>query len=130
MKTKLISILAISIAIAGCSTMEQSIGLGVGIGGAVGAGMGTAAGNNFRSAMLGLGVGALFGGAMGYLSHRDREERERQLKASFKKEDGSKTPSLTAPEVRRIWVPDKVEGSKFIDGHFEFFIEKNSVWSR
>jgi hypothetical protein len=41
-----------------------------------------------------------------------------------------KVPSLTAPEVRRIWVPEKIEGPRFIDGHYEYLIDKPSVWSR
>lgn len=39
-------------------------------------------------------------------------------------------PSLTAPEVRRVWVPEKIEGTRFIDGHYEYIIDKPSVWSK
>jgi hypothetical protein len=38
-------------------------------------------------------------------------------------------PSLTSPEVRRIWVPEKIEGNKFIEGHYMYVIDKPSVWS-
>lgn len=40
-----------------------------------------------------------------------------------------KTPSLTAPKVRRVWVPAKIEGDKYIDGHYMYVIEKTSTWS-
>jgi hypothetical protein len=39
-------------------------------------------------------------------------------------------PSLTSPEVRRIWVPEKIEGNKFVDGHYMYVIDKPSVWSK
>lgn len=41
----------------------------------------------------------------------------------------SQTPSLTAPKVRRVWVPAKIEGDKYIDGHYMYVIEKTSSWS-
>ncbi|MBI4403529.1 MAG: hypothetical protein HY537_05180 [Deltaproteobacteria bacterium] len=129
MKTKLI-IIAICIVVNGCASIEQSIGLGATVVGAIGVGMGTAAGGNVRSALVGLGVGAVVGSAVGYLAHRDRHEKETYLKLVSKNNEVSKTPSLTAPEVRRIWVPEKIEGSKYIDGHYEFILERNSVWSR
>lgn len=43
---------------------------------------------------------------------------------------GLEVPSLTSPEVRRIWVPEKIEGNKFIEGHYMYVIDKPSVWSR
>ncbi len=39
-------------------------------------------------------------------------------------------PSLTSPEVRRMWVPEKIEGNKFIEGHYMYVIDRPSVWSR
>lgn len=39
-------------------------------------------------------------------------------------------PSLTAPEVRRIWVPERIEGNKYFEGHYMYVIDKTSVWSR
>ncbi len=42
----------------------------------------------------------------------------------------AEVPSLTSPEVRRIWVPEKIDGNKFIEGHYMYVIDKTSVWSR
>jgi hypothetical protein len=47
--------------------------------------------------------------------------------------DKSKTkeeeaPSLIAPEVRRLWVPDKIENDQYVKGHFIYFIEKEAQW--
>ena len=29
-----------------------------------------------------------------------------------------KSPALTSPKVRKVWVPEKIEGDKFIEGHW------------
>lgn len=44
--------------------------------------------------------------------------------------DESKSPSLTAPKVRKIWVPEKIEGDKFIEGHYMWVLEKTTSWSQ
>jgi hypothetical protein len=98
--------------------------------GAAGTGIGAAAGHNAASALLGLGIGAVFGGTMGFLVHKDKEDKERLAKLGTKKADEPKTPSLTSPEVRRVWVPEKIDGNKFIEGHYMYLIEHNSVWTR
>lgn len=49
----------------------------------------------------------------------------------FKKviETGDKNiPGINGPEVRRVWVPDKIEGNKLIKGHYIYIIKKNSTW--
>lgn len=127
---KTIPILILTLALSGCATMRDSVLLGAGTMGAVGAGIGTAAGNNVGGALLGLGIGAVFGGTMGYLSHKEKEEKEKMAKSGIKQSEDSKVPSLTSPEVRRVWVPEKIEGGKFIEGHYMYVIERNSVWSR
>lgn len=130
MKPKSIALIAISMALSGCSSMKESVLFGAGTMGTIGAGVGAAAGHNVGSALLGLGIGAVFGGTMGYFGYKDKEEKDRLLKLGGKKSDESKIPSLTSPEVRRIFVPSRIEGQKFIEGHFEYIIERNSVWSK
>ena len=44
--------------------------------------------------------------------------------------DEEKYPFLTRPEVRTLWVPDTVEGNRYIERHRVFVIEKNSSWSK
>ena len=130
MNRRIITILVIALALPGCATMEQSTLLGASMMGAVGAGVGAAAGNNVGTALLGLGVGAIFGGGLGYLAHKDKEEKERMTKFSLKKEDPAEPPSLSAPEVRRIWVPEKVEGGRLESGHWLWVIDKPSHFTR
>jgi hypothetical protein len=42
----------------------------------------------------------------------------------------SKAPFLTSPKVRKVWVPEKIEGDKFIEGHWMWVLERTSSWSQ
>lgn len=44
--------------------------------------------------------------------------------------DDNKTPSLTAPKVNKVWVPEKIEGDKYIEGHYIWILEKTTSWSQ
>ena len=54
-----------------------------------------------------------------------KKERER-----VKSQAEEMTPLLTRPKVKRVWVEDKVQGKRFIRGHWEYIIEEQSEWSR
>lgn len=41
-----------------------------------------------------------------------------------------KSPSLTAPKVRKVWVPEKIEGDKYIEGHWMWVLERTTTWSQ
>lgn len=123
-------ILPLSLALSSCATMEESIFAGAGITGAFGTGVGAAASGNAEGALIGLGIGAVLGGTLGYLGHKEQIEKNKVPKNISSKKEDLKTPSLTSPEVRRVWVPEKIDGDKFIDGHYMYLIERNSVWSK
>lgn len=38
-------------------------------------------------------------------------------------------PSLKGAEVKTIWIPDKIEGSRYEEGHYLHLIDKQSSWS-
>lgn len=42
----------------------------------------------------------------------------------------NKSPSLTTPKVRKVWVPEKIEGDKFIEGHWMWVLERTTTWSQ
>ncbi len=42
----------------------------------------------------------------------------------------NKSPFLTAPKVRKVWIPEKIENDKFIEGHYMWVLEKTSSWSQ
>ena len=119
-----------------CSTMTKSVVLGTGVGIAAGALLGSAIGQNgdheeqnrltFTGAAIGGGVGAL----VGYSAFKQQEKKTMSLPPikGFDKEP--KLPSVTMPVVRKMWVPDKIEGNKFEAGHFIYILEKTSTWSQ
>ncbi len=41
-----------------------------------------------------------------------------------------KSPALTSPKVRKVWVPEKIEGDKFIEGHWMWVLERTTTWSQ
>lgn len=41
-----------------------------------------------------------------------------------------KVPALTMPKVRKVWVPDKIENDKYIEGHWMWVLERTSTWSQ
>ena len=44
-------------------------------------------------------------------------------------EKKEEAPLLTQPKVKRVWVKDKVQGKRFIKGHWEYIIKEQSVWN-
>ena len=42
----------------------------------------------------------------------------------------NKSPSLTIPKVNKVWVPEKIEGDKFIEGHWMWVLERTTTWSQ
>ena len=44
------------------------------------------------------------------------------------KSPGDEAPALITPEVRRMWVPDKIEGDQYVKGHFIYYFEKGAQW--
>lgn len=133
MKNAYVSVLLALLSI-GCSTLKESTLLGVGIGSVVGAGVGAASGsprgNENRGAMTGAVVGAALGGLMGFLDHKERSKTEALKIGSGNGSGNADAPFLTKPKVQRVWVPEKVEGDKYISGHWIYVIERPSVWSK
>jgi len=109
-----------------CATPSRSIFLGAGSGAVAGGGVGLAIGQNATGAVIGAASGALAGGVLGYLLHRGKESAP----GASSMTDAEKYPFLTRPEVRTIWVPDAIEGDRYIERHRVFVIQKNSSWSK
>ena len=126
---KLITPILLLSSITGCATALDSTLLGAGVGATAGAGIGSAAGspnhNEIRAGAVGAVTGAVFGGLLGYLTNH---EEEKKRLAQTKDKENLGTPELTKPIVRRVWVPSKIEGEHFIEGHFQYVIERPSVW--
>lgn len=125
---KSIRLLMTSLLFTSCATTTQSALLGAAVGGGIGAGVGQLESKNFRGTATGLLIGAGVGGLVGLLSHKDQEKRPAdELPAA--KPDEAEFPPLTKPKLRSMWVPDKIEGNKYIKGHFIYVIEDPGNWS-
>lgn len=37
-------------------------------------------------------------------------------------------PSLRNAEVKKLWIPDKIESDRFEEGHYIYIIEKPATW--
>ncbi len=128
---KPIFIISTLIMLASCSSLEKSTILGAIIGGAAGGYIGKSSsseGAREQSLVFGSALGAGLGSWIGYSAFKGKikKDQENLLKQNpFE----SRTPSLTAPKVRRIWVPARIEGEKYIDGHYMYLLEKTSGWS-
>lgn len=111
----------------GCATFRTGTWIGAGAGGSVGALSGAAIGSPdqaLEGAAIGIFTGAIIGGVIGTLL--DRSETAPPSKEKNSKEE--KTPRLSNPEIRRIWQPDKIEGDRYIEGHYLFLKEKEASW--
>lgn len=111
-----------------CATVRESILLGAVIGVPAGAAFGYGIKRRPTPIVIGATVGLVGGGLFGFLLHKDRENKETELLK--KNRATTKYPFLNKPEVRSIWIPDKIEGNKFEEGHFIYLIDKPSSWSQ
>jgi len=100
------------------------------MGAAAGGVIGNASGQDAKSTAIGAVIGAGFGTLFGYLGH---EEKKRQDLAKFaiKTQPGKpKMPSITKPQVRAVWVPDRVEDDTFISGHFIYVLDRPTTFKQ
>lgn len=126
---QLIPIVLTASLLGGCATVERSTLFGAGMGGALGLGIGTAVEKSAGSALIGLGVGAVIGAGIGFLAHRNDDKSAILAKMASAKGASEKEPSIADPEVRKIWIPEKLEGgSRYESGHWLWVIEKPSRW--
>jgi len=112
----------------GCATLPRSLMLGAGAGAGLGAAVGVAA--NSQSAMgimTGALIGAATGSVVGYFIHQDQMSRNMEA-VGVKSQQDDKMPLLKNAETRRVWVPAKIEGKKYVHGHYVDIIEHESEW--
>lgn len=109
-----------------CSSMEKSILLGGGIGAATG----SAIGAQHSSPNTGAAIGALAGAGLGYLIFKNKQNSKQSTMSSADKIEFDETdaPFLKSPKIRKYWQDDRIEGKKFIKGHWVYEIEEQPVW--
>ena len=137
MNSKFVSLIILP-SLIGCATETKSTVLGAGIGLVTGGLMGAAVGQNQddsgkqRSVMIGAAVGGIGGALLGKYAHETQEEKKQQeinIELKSTKQE-SPIPGLNKPEVRKVWVPDKIDGNKYEQGHFIFIIERPTSWTK
>ena len=124
--------LSASVALNGCATLKSNTFLGAAIGASAGAVGGTVIGAPYHAAsgtLIGAASGAAVGALIGYLTEPKKNDLKETPKTASPSTTIADDPSFTSPEVRRVWVPDKIEGNKFIKGHYMFVLERGSVWT-
>lgn len=56
--------------------------------------------------------------------------KKQDPKKDTKQEEKDPHPILNSPIVKKVWVPEKIEDNKYIEGHFMYVIEKNVQWRK
>ncbi len=115
-----------------CSTLKSYPIIGGSIGASVGALSGTMIGSQYRKPITGSLVGASTGALLGILTGSLLIPNEKKVEqVPTQKEltlNITDTPSILKPEVKRINVPDKIEGNKYIKSHDVYILEKGTSW--
>jgi hypothetical protein len=121
--------LGLIVGLTGCASMGNSMLLGGSIGAASGAGVGAVAFGNAKGTIITAASGAAVGTFLGWLLRKKDDKALQVADPSGTLKPGD-LPFLTRPDVRKVWVPDAIEGNKYIQGHNIFLIERGSVWSK
>ena len=152
MKSKIIlcaiCIVAVSILTSGClTTTQKSAGVGTGVGAALGAGIGAIVGDPALGAGIGAGAGALGGALVGDHMDKQREQREnadlqRQLELERRSGSGEgknfieghyeyvkKRKWVDTSKKERVWVDERTEGDKRVEGHYEERLVPSGNWN-
>lgn len=141
MKTRLLISVTTILLISGCSTLKQSILLGIGSGAAVGGASGAMMSQPYggKHALQGTLIGAVVGGIAGFLVHRGLEARD----DSTRKETlfnlnkfnvqtplgkSSAPPGITRPVIESEWIETQVQNKKLIEGHRVWIISEDPEW--
>ncbi|MBF0361165.1 MAG: hypothetical protein HQK49_09145 [Oligoflexia bacterium] len=128
-----------------CSTIEKSVTVGLiagGVGGAVIA-PGLVREDKKKALVLGALVGMALGGIGGYFTHKKLDERDEKTRKDtiFNLENfgyhptisvplnkNKDTPPVMNPKVEKIWIEPRVEGHKYISGHYQWVITDEARW--
>ena len=134
-----VCIAAISVLSTGCQMTgtQKGTAAGAGLGAALGAGIGALAGNAGMGAAIGAGVGAVGGGLTGDHMDNKREAAEKadlQRQLELERQSGSsqgqnkidahyeyvkKRKWVDTSKNERVWVEERVDGDRRIEGHYE-----------
>lgn len=129
---KKLNLILVTLFACSCSTLGKSIGLGSALGGTAGALIGNSEGKGShrdKSTLQGAAIGSALGALIGLAGYQGNKEKLGAKSPEREMGLEPKAPSLTAPKVRRVFVPARIEGERYIEGHYMYVIEKTSTWS-
>lgn len=131
MNKKIVLVIVLSFLLSSCSTMKRNTFIGASLGATAGSIGGTVIGapnNPVPGALVGTATGAAIGALIGFLTE-PKTSKQVDVSVAGSKSSDLDSPSVMSPEVRRLWVPDKIEGNKYIKGHYMYVIERGTVWT-
>ena len=117
-----------------CASAPLYIGTGAAAGAAIG-GVSSyyASGQRSKETAIGTAIGTATGGLLGYLIYylvKKKEDSSKPSEPVGPPLDPTQIPQVTKPDVGTMWVPPKIEGDRYIEGHRVFILERKSAWSR
>ncbi len=140
-------VMVIAIISSGClTTTQKGTAIGTGAGAALGTGFGALAGSASTGALIGAGVGAVSGALAGDYMDRKREETEyaqlqRQLYMERQSRSGQgkhyieghheyvkKRKWVDSSRKERVWIAERFEGERRIEGHYEERLAPSGHW--
>lgn len=121
------ALISLFLVLSGCATATRSTLLGTAVGGAIGGTLGQGTSHNSSGTAIGAVIGASLGSLLGYLSYKSKKDIKGEQTTTNAEDE---FPSLTKPKLRSVWIPDRVEGNKYIRGHWMFVIEDPGAWSK
>ncbi len=145
--TTVMCIAAISILATGCmTTTQKGAAVGTGAGAAIGTGIGALTGHAGMGAIIGAGAGAVGGALVGDHMDKKREEAERadmQRQPELERKAGSgqgknlidghyeyvkKRKWVDTSKKERVWVEERYDGDRRIEGHYEEKLIPGGHW--
>lgn len=136
-----ILIMIIAIMTTGCSTMRESLTLGISTGAATGAVAGASLNKNSgKGALQGALVGGAISGIASYFIHKGLKKRDQKTRRETlfnldkfgvdypKNYSTGNGPGLSMPVVESEWVDTQVKGKKLVEGHRVWIISEEPRW--
>lgn len=59
-----------------------------------------------------------------------QKQKVKEIPTTKIEEQDSDSPFLKSPKIKKVWQEDKIEGRKFIKGHWIYEIEEQPVWMK
>lgn len=124
-------VLAQAMFLSSCATLKSNTFIGAAIGASAGAVSGTVIGAPNHSAtgtLIGAASGAALGALIGYITEPKTPSSSSSTASNLNLSEDT-DPKFSTPEVRRVWVPDQIDGNKYVKGHYMYILERGSVWT-